>query len=229
LQDPELAARELQRCVKDLGFVGALANGFSQSPDPEALLYYDLPQYCPFWAEAERLGVPFYLHPRNPLPRDARIYKGAEWLMGPTWAFGQETAVHALRLIGSGLFDKHPKLQIVIGHMGEGIPFNLWRIDHRNGWVKAPPNHKAKRKIADYFNENFHITVSGNFSTPALLATMTVVGADRIMFSTDWPFENVDHAADWFDAVQISPADRMKIGRVNAVNLFRLQDRLKGA
>jgi len=226
LQDPELAIRELVRCVKELGFVGVLANGFSQCSDPAALLYYDLPQYWPFWAEVERLDVPFYLHPRNPLPQDARIYQGAEWLIGPTWAFGQETAVHALRLMGSGLFDKHPRLQIVIGHMGEGVPFNLWRVDNRNAWVKTPRAHRGKRAIADYFNENFHITVSGNFCTQALLATMSVVGAGRIMFSTDWPFENVDHAADWFDRTPIAPADRQRIGRTNAVELFKLDKHL---
>jgi predicted TIM-barrel fold metal-dependent hydrolase len=211
LQDPELAIRELMRCVQELGFVGVLANGFSQCSDPDALLYYDLPHY---------------LHPRNPLPQDARIYQGAEWLIGPTWAFGQETAVHALRLMGSGLFDKHPRLQIVIGHMGEGIPFNLWRVDNRNAWVKAPRAHRGKRAIADYFNENFHITVSGNFCTQALLATMSVVGAGRIMFSTDWPFENIDHAAEWFDRTPIGPADRLRIGRTNAVELFKLDKHL---
>jgi gamma-resorcylate decarboxylase len=225
LQDPEFAIRELVRCVKELGFVGVLANGFSQCSDPNALLYYDLPQYWPFWAEVERLDVPFYLHPRNPLPQDARIYQGAEWLIGPTWAFGQETAVHALRLMGSGLFDQHPRLQIVIGHMGEGIPFNLWRVDNRNAWVKARA-HRGKREIADYFSENFHITVSGNFCTQALLMTMSVVGAGRIMFSTDWPFENIDHAADWFDRTPIAPADRLRIGRTNAVELFKLDKHL---
>ena len=224
LQDPDLASRELERCVRDLGFVGALANGFSQAaPDPNALLYYDLPQYWPFWAAVEALDVPFYLHPRNPLPQDARIYKGHEWLIGPTWAFAQETAVHSLRLMGSGLFDKHPRLQIVIGHMGEGLPFNMWRIDNRNAWVKAPPRYPAKRRIADYFRENFHITVSGNFCTPALINTMLELGSDRIMFSTDWPFENIDHAADWFDAAPISEADRHKIGRTNAIKLFKLE------
>ena len=223
LQDPDLATRELERCVKQLGFVGILANGFSEAPDPNALLYYDLPQYWPFWAEVERHDMPFYLHPRNPLPQDARIYADAEWLIGPAWAFGQETAVHALRLMGSGLFDKHPRLQIVLGHMGEGLPFNIWRVDNKNKWVKGPPKHKARRPIGDYFQENFHITVSGNFSTQALLATMMVVGADRIMFSTDWPFENIDHAADWFDVVPISEADRHKIGRTNAVKLFKLE------
>ena len=110
--------------------------------------------------------MPFYLHPRNPLPQDARIYKDHGWLMGPTWAFGQETAVHALRLMGSGLFDKHPKLQIVLGHMGEGLPFSMWRVDNCNAWIPNRHNYPAKKKIAEYFQNNFHITVSGNFHTP---------------------------------------------------------------
>ena len=135
MQDPELAARELERCVKDLGFRGALVNGFSQVNDPETAVYYDLPQYRPFWATVERLDVPFYLHPRNPLPRDAKIYEGHSWLLGPVWAFGHETAVHALRLMGSGLFDAHPGLKIILGHMGENLPFAIWRVDNANAWI----------------------------------------------------------------------------------------------
>lgn len=223
MQDADLATRELQRCVKDLGFVGALVNGFSQAGDADTTLYYDLKQFWPFWAEVERLDVPFYLHPRNPLPQHAKIYEGHGWLMGPSWAFGQETAVHALRLMGSGLFDAYPRLSVILGHMGEGLPFNMWRVDHCNAWVEDRHNYAAKRKIADYFQENFYITTSGNFHTPALLNAMMAVGADRIMFSTDWPFENIDHAAVWFDAATISEADRRKIGRTNAQKLFKLK------
>ena len=225
LQDPEAAAEELNRCVKDLGMVGALVNGFSQDQaqgDGKELLYYDLPQYRSFWGEVAKLDVPFYLHPRNPLPQDSRIYDGHPWLLGPTWAFAQETAVHALRLIGSGLFDEHPSLQIILGHMGEGIPYMLWRIDNRNAWVKLPPKYPAKKRFVDYFNENFHITTSGNFRTQTLIDAILELGADRIMFSTDWPFENIDHASDWFDAASISDADRAKIGRGNAARLFKL-------
>jgi gamma-resorcylate decarboxylase len=222
MQDPDLATRELERCVTTLGFRGALVNGFSQTAASKSLLYYDLPQYWPFWARLEQLDVPFYLHPRNPLPEDCRIYDGHPWLMGPTWAFGQETAVHALRLIGSGLFDAHPKLRIVLGHMGEGLPYGMWRIDHRNGWVKAPPKHKAQRKIRDYFNENFYLTTSGNFRTQTLIDAILEIGADRILFSVDWPFENVDHASDWFNSASLSENDRIKIGRSNAASLFKL-------
>jgi 2,3-dihydroxybenzoate decarboxylase len=225
LQDADAAAQELNRCVSELGFVGALVNGFSQDAtqgDGKDPLYYDLPQYRPFWAEVARLNVPFYLHPRNPLPQDARIYDGHPWLLGPTWGFAQETAVHALRLMGSGLFDEHPSLQIILGHMGEGIPAMLWRIDNRNAWVEAPPAYPAKRRFVDYFTENFHITTSGNFRTQTLIDAILEIGADRIMFSTDWPFENVDHAANWFDAATIAEADRTKIGRTNARRLFKL-------
>ncbi|MBX9738471.1 MAG: amidohydrolase family protein [Beijerinckiaceae bacterium] len=222
MQDPDLATREFQRCVKDFGFKGALVNGFSQVTTPDSAVYYDLPQYWDFWSEVEKLDAPFYLHPRNPLPSMSQIYEGHGWLMGPTWAFGQETAVHALRLMGSGLFDKHPKLSIILGHMGEGLPYSMWRIDNRNAWVKAPPKYPAKRKIADYFRENFYLTTSGNFRTQTLIDAMLEIGADRILFSTDWPFENIDHASDWFDATSISENDREKIGRTNAAKLFKL-------
>ena len=106
MQDPEAATAELTRCIKEFGFVGALVNGFSQIGSPDNVTYYDLPQYRPFWRAVEALDVPFYLHPRNPLPSWTRQYEGHSWLLGPNWAFSAETAVHALRLIGSGLFDE---------------------------------------------------------------------------------------------------------------------------
>jgi gamma-resorcylate decarboxylase len=222
MQDPDLASRELQRCINELGLKGALVNGFSQIGTPDSMVYYDLPQYWPFWEVVERLDVPFYLHPRNPLPSQAKIYEGHAWLLGPSWAFGQETAVHALRLMASGLFDKYPRLTIILGHMGEGLPYSMWRVDHRNGWVKAPPKHKAKKKICDYFNANFFLTTSGNFRTQTLIDSILEIGADRILFSVDWPFENVDHASDWFNSASISENDRLKIGRRNAIDLFKL-------
>ncbi len=125
MQAPDLAIQELQRCVSELGFKGALVNGFSEVEGSKRAVYYDLPQYWPFWQAVEQLDVPFYLHPRNPLAADAQIYDGHSWLLGPTWAFAQETAVHALRLIGSGLFDAYPSLTIILGHLGEGLPYNM--------------------------------------------------------------------------------------------------------
>ena len=124
--------------------------------------------------------------------------------------------------MGSGLFDEFPKLQVILGHMGEGLPFNIWRVDNHNAWVTSPKPQPAKRKFIDYFQENFHITISGNYSTQSFLAALMVLGSDRILFSTDWPFENVDYSAEWFDTVDISEADRMKVGRTNAQELFNL-------
>jgi predicted TIM-barrel fold metal-dependent hydrolase len=227
MQDPDLAARELERCVRELGFRGALVNGFSEVTESRSAIYYDVKAYWPFWAEVERLGVPFYLHPRNPLPKDAAIYEGHRWLMGPTWAFAQETAVHALRLMGSGLFDAYPKLNVILGHMGEGLPYSMWRVDNHNKWMRAQNTYPAKRKIADYFRKNFYITTSGNFRTQALIDAILEIGADRILFSADWPFENIDHAAAWFDVATISEGDRHKIGRANAWSLFHLDQNVK--
>jgi 2,3-dihydroxybenzoate decarboxylase len=223
MQDPEAAAAELTRCIKELGFVGALVNGFSQVGTPDNVAYYDMAQYGPFWRTVETFDIPFYLHPRNPLPSWTRQYEGHSWLLGPNWAFSAETAVHALRLIGSGLFDEYPRLKIVLGHLGEGIPVQLWRIDGRNGWMKEPHRYAAKNGVGHYFRNHFHLTTSGNFHTPSLINAMTEMGASRVMFSVDWPFEDVGEGAQWFDQAEISETDRIKVGRANAIELFKLK------
>jgi predicted TIM-barrel fold metal-dependent hydrolase len=222
MQDPEAAARELTRCVKELGFVGALVNGFSQAGTADSALYYDLPQYRPFWRTVAELDVPFYLHPRNPLPGAIPGYEGHTWLLGPNWAFHAETSVHALRLIGSGLFDEHPGLQIILGHLGEGIPAYLWRIDHRNDWMKARHRYAAKNWVRDYVRNNFVLTTSGNFSTSALDQAIAEIGTNRVLWSADYPFEDIADAADWIDTAPIGEADRVKIARTNAMKLFKL-------
>jgi gamma-resorcylate decarboxylase len=219
MQDPQAAAAELQRSVRDLKFKGALVNGFSQVGTADSAVYYDLPQYRPFWAEVERLGVPFYLHPRYSLPSRRQRYEGHPWLIGSPWDFAEETAIHSLRLMGCGLFDDYPKLQIVIGHLGERIPFDLWRLDHR---LSKLPGRPAKRTMAEYFRQNFHITTSGNFCTQSLIHAILTVGADRVLFAVDYPFEDHAQAATWFDAVEIADTDRIKIGRDNARTLFGL-------
>ncbi len=223
MQDPQAATAELIRCINELGFVGALVNGFSQTGAPDNVTYYDLPQYRAFWRTVEDLDVPFYLHPRNPLPSWNKQYDGHSWLLGPNWAFAAETSVHALRLIGSGLFDEHPRLKIVLGHLGEGIPVQLWRIDGRNGWMKERHRYAAKNGVGHYFRKHFHLTTSGNFHTPSLVNVVTEMGADRVMFSVDWPFEDVGEGSQWFDAAAINEADRLKIGRQNAIELFKLK------
>ena len=157
------------------------------------------------------------------LPGSTTAYDGHNWLLGPNWAFHAETAVHALRLIGSGIFDECPGLRVVLGHLGEGIPVYLWRIDGRNGWMKAPHKYAAKHGVGHYFRKHFHLTTSGNFSTPALVNAIAEMGADRIMFSIDWPFEAIDEGAEWLDKAAISDSDRVQIGRDNAIKLFKLK------
>ena len=220
MQDPEQAAREFTRCVKELGFRGALVNGFSQTEQEDSALYYDLPQYWPFWETVEQLGVPFSLHPRDPLPSRQQHYTGHPWFVGSAWAFAVETSIHALRLMACGLFDRYPKLTVILGHLGERLPYDIWRVDHRLS--KTPRGIPAKKTMAEYLRENFYLTTSGNFRTQTLVDAMSEVGADRILFSADYPFESMGEAAEWFDHASISEPDRLKMGRTNAERLFGL-------
>ncbi len=220
MQDPDGAAHELERCVRDFGFHGFMVNGFSQVGDPQNVVYYEHPMFNDFWSRAAALGKPFYLHPRDPLPSREPIYDGFPWLTAATWAFAVETGTHALRLMTTGLFDRHPQLQMILGHLGEFIPFNIWRVD--NIMRKAPRGVPCKRQVGEYLRENVYITTSGNFRTPALLATLLEVGADRLMYSVDYPFETHEDASRWFDNCEISENDLKKIGRENARRLFGL-------
>jgi gamma-resorcylate decarboxylase len=221
LQDPHAAAEELTRCIKELGFFGALVNGFTQTGDAASAAYYDMRQCRDFWATVQQLDVPFYLHPRAALPAHQPAYQGHSWLTGSIWGFTAETSIHALRLMGSGLFDDYPKLKVILGHLGEGLPCSIWRIDNRVSRTLGD-RPKAKHPIGHYLRENFYITTSGNFRTQTLNEVMLEVGADRILYSVDYPFEEMTAAAQWFDQAAISDADRAKIGRTNAMQLFRL-------
>jgi 2,3-dihydroxybenzoate decarboxylase len=203
--------------IRDLNFKGALVNGYSQAEG--TVFYYDLPQYIPFWGEIERAGVPLYLHPRDGTPGRDQPYEGHPWLIGSPWSFGEETALHALRLMGSGLFDKYPKLQIVLGHLGERIPYDLWRLDHR---LSKIPDRPAKHPMSHYFRSNFHITTSGHFCTSSMMQAISVVGVDRILFAVDYPFEDNESAAAWFDQLGLAEPDQAKIARLNALALFKL-------
>jgi 2,3-dihydroxybenzoate decarboxylase len=220
MQDPAAAARELERCIKELKFHGFMVNGFSQVGDEQNVAYYDAPEFGEFWISAASLGKPFYMHPRDPLPSREPIYDGFPWLTAATWAFAVETSIHALRLMSTGLFDRHPDLQMILGHLGEFLPFNIWRVD--NIVRKAPRGIPCKREIGEYFRENVYLTTSGMFRTPALVASMMEIGGDRIMYSVDYPFETHDDASRWFDHCEISDNDRKKIGRENARRLFGL-------
>ena len=221
MQDPAAASAELERCVNELGFKGALVNGFTQKNEPDTAIYYDIPEYRDFWATVSDLDAPFYLHPRMQIPAQARNYEGHPWLMSAPWGFAVETSIHALRLCGSGVFDDFPNLKIILGHLGENIPFALWRVDARMRFSRR--GYRGKRPLGDYFREHFHITTSGNFNDPAFRCTLDVLGKDRVYFSADYPFERMEDAADWYDATDvITDEERVRIGRTNAIELFKL-------
>ena len=220
MQDPDAAIVEIKRGVKELAFKGVILSGFSQVGDAETIVYYDDPRYRAFWGAVEELGVPFYLHPRDPLPNRVTFYDGHPWLLGASWAFGVETATHALRLMASGVFDRHPRLTAILGHLGEMLPYCIWRFDHRV--TKRPRGIPARRTFTEYLRSNFYVTTSGNFHTSTLKSAIAEIGLDRVLFSVDYPFEECADAASWFDGCDITETERSKIGRENAVRLFRL-------
>ncbi|HWL86063.1 MAG TPA: amidohydrolase family protein, partial [Polyangiaceae bacterium] len=154
------------------------------------------------------------------LTRDSRACDGHPWLLGSAWAFSIETGTHALRLMGSGLFDAYPKVQIILGHFGELLPFNIWRTDHRLG--VAPRGIKSRKPFSHYLCNNFYLTTSGNFRTPALHNVLAEVGADRVMFASDYPFESMLEASEWFDRVGLNATDHAKIASGNARKLLKL-------
>jgi len=221
LQNPEAAADELERCVKQLGFKGALVNGYSNIQNENTAEYTDEPKFEVFWAKVAELNVPIYLHPRDPLPNQLRIYEGHPELLSAAWAYGVETSIHALRLITSGVFDRHPGVNIILGHLGETLPFAMWRVQHiikQRGMCE-----NLEKDISSYLSDNFFITTSGLFRTQTLLNTMLEISSDRILFSTDYPYESAEEAAEWFDNCPISEPDRVKMGRENAVKHFHLE------
>ncbi|WP_276736582.1 amidohydrolase family protein [Bacillus sp. (in: firmicutes)] len=221
LQDPEEAAKELERAVNELGFVGALVNGYSNIGDENTAQYLDEPQVRPFWEKAAQLQVPVYLHPRIPLPHQQRIYEGYEGLLGSAWGFGFETATHAIRLMLSGLFDEYPDLTVILGHLGEGLPFTLPRVEHRLRHQRPETHGNHKKAPTEYLRNNFYLTTSGVFRTQALIDTLLEVGSDRILFSVDYPYETMEEISSWFDQCPISETDRYKIGTENAAKLFQ--------
>lgn len=217
--DVDAAADELDRCVNTLGFKGALVNGYASDGTLETGRYYDDPRYDPLWERFAALNVPFYLHPRNPLPDQRRIYEGREQLLGPTWAFGAETAVHALRMLIGGVFDRVPGLTVVLGHLGELLPFAIRRLEQR---LSRRADVDLARPAADYLQDNFYLTTSGNYHTPSLIGILLELGADRLMFAADYPFEELEDGAVWLDNVPISDGDRRKIASENARRLLHL-------
>ena len=218
LQDPREAARELERAVTRLGFKGVMVNGYTDTSDGRGA-YLDEPRCLPFWEAAAALGAPVYIHPRPPIER--RAYEGHAQLLGATWGFAPETATHALRIVQSGLLDRLPKLTIVLGHLGETLPYFAWRIQHC--FEYNPSDKRLERRLQDYLCDNFYVTTSGHFSDQALISALLTIGADRILFAVDYPYEAMTPATDWIERTPISENDRRKIAHGNARTLFGLR------
>lgn len=214
--DPKAAADELERAVTKLGFKGAMIHGLANG------LFLDDRRFWPIFERAETLDVPIYMHPAIPHPAVVDAYykdylKEFPGLLTAAWGFTVETATQAIRMVLSGMFEAYPRLKIILGHLGEGLPFSLWRIDmalQRQGNRATP--------FRDCFREHFWITTSGNFSTPALLCCVMELGADRILFSVDYPFVLNPPATKWMHDIPLGPEDRAKILSGNARRLLRI-------
>jgi predicted TIM-barrel fold metal-dependent hydrolase len=213
--DPRAAADELERTVTKLGFKGAMVNGMT------AGVFHDDERFWPIYERAQALDVPIYIHPAVPHPAVVEAYyKGYvekhPGLLRAGWGFTVETATQGIRFVLSGVFDAYPGLKIIIGHLGEGLPFYLWRISHG---LRASMSAKSFREV---FCEHFYITTSGFFSDPALLCCMMETGIDRILFSVDYPFADNPPATQWTETLPICAEDKEKLLNGNARRLLKL-------
>lgn len=220
LKNPTTAATELERCVSQLGFPGALVNGTTDG------LFLDDPRFLPFFEAAAHLGVPVYLHPAPP-PKPVRqaYFSGLSGELGHLlsiagWGWHAETGLHTLRLIVSGLFDRLPTLQLIIGHMGEGVPYAL----ARSSAVLSQAAPQLRQPVAAYFRSNIHLTTSGYFTQPPLRCAMDVVGIDRILFSVDYPFSPNTRGRAFLQSLPdlLKEDDLARLAYRNAKSLLRL-------
>lgn len=215
--DPLAAVSELERTVKEYGFVGAMINGHVNGR------YLDDPFFWPILKHAEALNVPIYIHPtQSPQGVFDAWYQGfsrevSYMLAGAGWGWHIETALHVIRLMVGGVFDKYPKLQIIVGHLGESLPFMLERLDNM-----IPEVTKLKYPISHYLRENVNYTFSGFNFTPVFLNLLLEVGVDRIMFSADHPYASMVQARAFLEKLPVSTADREKIAHGNAERLLKL-------
>jgi predicted TIM-barrel fold metal-dependent hydrolase len=214
--NPEAGADELERTVTEFGFKGALINGLTNGS------FLDDRKFWPIFQRAAKLDVPIYLHPAIPNETVAKTYydgyRNNDYpiLMGAVWGFTVETATHALRLILSGVFQEYPGLKIILGHLGETLPFLLWRLE----WTYN--NLTKKAGLAECFRKHFYVTTSGNFSQPALVCTMMELGVDRILFAVDWPFNSNAEGVQFIRTAPIEPGEKSKIFAGNAASLLRV-------
>jgi 2,3-dihydroxybenzoate decarboxylase len=213
LQDPDAAADELERCVSEHGFVGAMVNGHTGGR------YLDDEEFDVVLARAARIGVPIYLHPATSVD-DAAAYRDHRELVGPTWSWGVETATHVLRMVFAGTFERHPGLTLIVGHLGETLPFILWRLDSR--WEIAKGGRRLELPPSEYIRRNVMVTTSGVFDYAPLLCAMLALGADRILLAGDYPFEDQDEMAAFIESAPISEGDRARIAHANAEALLDL-------
>lgn len=217
--DPGAAADELERCVKELGFKGAMVHGLTNG------LFIDDKRFWPIFDRAEALDVPIYVHPGPPHPAVIEAYyrdyvEDYPTILNAGWGFTVETATAGLRLVLSGVFDAHPNLKIILGHLGESLPFSLWRINHT--FSLAMPANKKDARFREVFCRHFYITTSGNFSTPALLCSIMEMGVDRILFGVDWPYIENAPGTKWMEEISLSEEDRQKILNGNARRLLKM-------
>ena len=214
--DPKASADELERTVKEFGFKGAMVHGLTNG------VFFDDKRFWPIMAKAAELDVPIYLHPAVPDPRVVEAYykdylADFPGILTAAWGFTMETATAGMRMVLSGAFDAYPNLKIILGHMGEGLPFLLWRI---NMALQRPGNKKVN--FQEQFSRNVYITTSGNFSTPALLCRMLEMGIDHILYSVDYPFVLNPPGTKWMEELQVSAEDKEKILSGNAKRLLRI-------
>ena len=214
-QAPDDAAKELERAVHALGMKGALINSHTHGE------YLDDPKFSPIFEAAEALDVPIYIHPREPSPQMVQPYL-AYGLTGPIWGFNAETGLHAVRLILGGVFDRFPKLRIVLGHLGEGVPFFLDRMDIRYRVEQSPERPKLARKPSEYFKDHFVVTTSGMNWWPAVEMCQRVLGEDKVLFAVDYPFEDGAGAVAAADAMPMSDATFAAFYHANAERVFRI-------
>ncbi len=214
LQDPNAAVAELNRCVAELGFCGALVN------DRLGGHYLDEPMYEPLWEALGSLGVPLYLHPGAPPADRWQVLSGHPELYGAMWSWAAEVAGHALRILCSGVFDRHPSATLILGHMGEFLPYQRSRLDSR--YATTNPDYRLQRPPSAYLGTNIVFTTSGVFSPAALAGAVLEVGADAIMFSVDYPYESSREAVDGFERTTLSPTDRAKIAHGNAERILKI-------
>jgi 5-carboxyvanillate decarboxylase len=214
-QSPKAAATELERAVTKLGMHGAVINSHTNGE------YLDQPKFWEIFEAAEALGAPIYLHPREPSPAMLEAYLPHATL-GPIWGFAAETGLHALRIILAGVVDRFPQLQIVLGHLGEGLPFFIDRIDIRYRQDGSPSRVQLARMPSEYLKSNFHLTTSGMNWQPALQQALEVMGSDRILFAADWPFEDATDAARRFRAMRIARQVYERIAYRNAERIFKI-------